>query len=305
MTISTTHVTIYSFIPLDLLRNISFSSISFSYISENAVQHKIYIKDRPYQCAICEKNIKTNHSVKAIHCYRDKKSADTIYYMNVFHNSITFITTTYIKYCFIFNHKTNTYSDLHVTILQTHARKSILPLTCTDCDSDININTEVNNCATYLGDDSYKHLLLSCYIMPTCNVNNTIISCKTSEINSVNKQISKEKPFQCAVCDHNNNTVYCVIINRISFSIITILYLCYCTLKCNHNQYKELSKVPHMLGYSINKHNPNQNNIPILFKPLSTTKCDFNYSLQVAHINENENIHVTMIHYKLHATRRG
>ena len=132
--------------------------------------------------------------------------------------------------------------------------------------------------------------------MPTYNVNNIIISCKTSETNNANSEINKEKPFQCIECDLNNNTVYCASINPTSFSFNTILYLCYCTLKCNYN---------HMIGYSITKHNPSQNNIPKLFKPLSITKCDFNNGPQVAYINVNENIYVMMIHYKLHATRRG
>ena len=119
MNISTTHVTIYSFIPLDLLRNISFS-YSFSYsdstskISEIAVQHKIFENERPIQCDICEKSIKSIH----YDYHKDKKSTDTIYYVSMFYNSNIFITTPYIKLCFVFNHKLNPYSDSDLMIAE-------------------------------------------------------------------------------------------------------------------------------------------------------------------------------------------
>ena len=200
----------------------------------------------------------------------------------------------------------------------THARKSTLPLTCTDCDSDINFNVEVNNDTISVRDYSYKPKPLSCYIIIDYNTTNIIILCKISDTNSANSEITKEKPFQCIVCVHNNISVYSFSITTIT----TILYLCYSTQNCSHNQYKVCSKVPYMISYSVSVYIPNLNNPPRLFykyknslpqylydsyisKQLSATECDFNYTVLVTYVNEQENIYVTVIHYKLHTIRRG
>ena len=261
------------------------------------MQFETQSKEKPSMCAICENNIRSIYPVEVI-CI-----------------SFTVTTMQYFICYYTFKLNSEQYSD---AMISEYITKATFPMTCTVCDSDINVNVEVNKDAAYMCNYSYKHKPLSCYLIIDYNTTNIIIIGKISETHSVNSEITKEKPFQCIICGHNNNNVY-------SFSITiinTILYLCYCTQNCNHNQYKACSKVPYMISYSISVYIPNLNNPPRLFykyknslpqylydsyisKQLSATECDFNYTVLVTYVNEQENIYVTIIHYKLHAIRRG
>ena len=208
--------------------------------------------------------------LKAIHCCRDKKLSDSVYYVNRFHNFIVFIIRLYIKLYYVLKYKFNQHSEFCLTLYFSpiYVRTCILPLTCTDCDFDKASVIEVDIYATYIYEYSHKPRSPLCNPRLTYTATKIIILWKTSETNSTNSEKSKEKPLQCIICDSNNNSVQSMFLKYIS--------------------------VPHECLYES-----------YISKPFSGTKCDYNYTLHSRYMNEFGNIYVTTILYKLHATRRG
>ena len=114
--------------------------------------------------------------LKSFNSYKDNKCIETTYYVNKFYNYSIIIATPNIKLCCVFKQKSNPYSELYATF----------PMTCTVCDSDINVNVEVNNDAAYVCNYSYKHKLLPWYLIIDYNTTNIIVIGKISETHSVN-----------------------------------------------------------------------------------------------------------------------
>ena len=161
------------------------------------------------------------------------------------------------------------------------------PCQCNDCDKRFPCckyleYTQCSNCdnqSKYSNCREHMEISLNQYLTKVLAP-----ECDKFKFNSAHQSHIGEKPFQCNDCNSR-------------------------FISCKYQEYKGISQIQYLTKYPALECDKYKlatvqlNTVYLL--TAKHTKCDFNYGLYIAYINEKENIFVKKINYTLHATRRG